>query len=69
MNAPQPSCGRCTHFCNDAFHLERSFPGLASMSSGLGATRAEDGICSVHGLYLDSRASCTDFLLRNPTKR
>jgi hypothetical protein len=54
------TCGNCLHFRNDADHLEQSFPGLTAMSSGRGAVRAADGLCSRHGLYLASFAHCDD---------
>ncbi len=60
------TCGGCAHFCNDADHIERAFPGLTIMSSGRGAVRAADGLCSRHDLYLGSDASCDDHKAREP---
>ena len=54
-------CRACRHFRNDAKFLETAFPGLTSMSSGFGSTRADDGICLRHDRYLGARASCADF--------
>jgi len=51
-------CRACRHFRNDAKFLETAFPGLTSMSSGFGSTRADDGICLRHDRYLGARASC-----------
>jgi hypothetical protein len=62
--APSPTCGDCIHFRNDGDHLERSFSGLTSMSSGRGAVRAADGLCGRHGLYLAIFAYCDDLALK-----
>jgi hypothetical protein len=43
-------CGGCRSFRNDPAELERLFPGLASMGSGYGSTRGQDGVCDRHDL-------------------
>jgi len=55
-------CGGCRHFRNDADYLERTFAGLTAMSSGRGAVRAGDGLCSRHSLYLGRDAWCDEFV-------
>jgi hypothetical protein len=54
-------CRSCRHFRNDAKYLEAAFPGLTSLSSGYGSTRADDGLCLQHDRYLSARSSCPDF--------
>lgn len=54
-------CSECRHFQNDAAFLERALPGLTAMSSGAGSTRADDGICMLHDLYLSATNVCDDF--------
>jgi len=54
-------CRWCRHFRNDAAYIEAAFAGLASLSSGHGSARADDGICLRHGRYLTARSSCTEF--------
>ena len=55
------TCRQCRHFRNDAQYLETAFPGLASMSSGYGSVRADDGICTRHDRYLNAESSCVQF--------
>ena len=57
----QGQCRSCRHFRNDAKYLEAAFPGLTSLSSGYGSTRADDGLCLQHDRYLSARSSCPDF--------
>jgi len=61
LDHAKPVCGNCIHFQNDPAILEKTWPGLASMSSGFASVRAEDGLCSHHNLYLSNRDSCADF--------
>jgi hypothetical protein len=58
-------CRTCRHFRNDAAFLEAAFSGLASMSSGYGSVRADDGICLRHDRYLGARSSCADYTARS----
>lgn len=53
-------CRTCRHFRNDASFLEAALPGLASLSSGYGSVRADDGLCLLHDRYLGARSSCAD---------
>ncbi len=62
------TCGDCVNFRNDADHLEQTFPGLSIMSSGRGAVRAADGLCSRHDLYLGSNAGCDDHEAKSPVR-
>jgi len=55
------TCRNCRHFRNHASFIEAAMPGLASMSSGYGSVRAEDGICLTHGRYIAADASCPEF--------
>jgi hypothetical protein len=57
-------CGSCLHFRNDPATLEAALPGLASLSSGYGSVRADDGLCLVHDRYLSARASCARYRAR-----
>jgi hypothetical protein len=56
-------CRTCRHFRNDAAFLEAALPGLASLSSGYGSVRADDGLCLLHDRYLGARSSCADHAL------
>lgn len=64
MSPPIPQavrqCRTCRHFRNDAAFLEAALPGLASLSSGYGSVRADDGLCLLHDRYLGARSSCAD---------
>jgi hypothetical protein len=57
------------HFCNDPAYLEREMPGWSSLGSAWGSTRAEDGICSLHALYLSATQSCERFEARTERPR
>jgi hypothetical protein len=59
LPAPAARCASCRHFRNEALALEQASPGLASLSSGFGAVRSDDGVCGLHGRYLSARASCS----------
>jgi hypothetical protein len=54
-------CLSCVHFRNDPAFLERLFKGLASLGSGYGSARANDGICLRHDRYLSTRSSCAEY--------
>jgi hypothetical protein len=41
--------------------LERTLPGLASLSSAYAAVRADDGLCSVHDRYVAGSSSCARY--------
>ena len=60
------TCRACRHFRNDPAFLEASFNGLSALSSAWGSTRADDGICVLHGRYLSAEASCEDFAQLDP---
>ena len=53
-------CRTCRHFRNDAAFLEAALPGLASLSSGYGSVRADDGLCLLRDRYLGARSSCAE---------
>jgi hypothetical protein len=59
-------CGACRHFCNEPLLLEQQTPGLAVLSSGFAAVRADDGLCSAHLRYLPAYAVCNRFQAREP---
>ena len=59
------NCGHCTHFRNDPAYLEEAFGGLNALSSARGSVRGSDGICVVHGRYLQTGASCPKFEQRH----
>ena len=55
------ACRGCVHFHNDPKYLEAAFPGWNVLGSAYGSTRAEDGICELHGIYLSATAWCDKF--------
>jgi hypothetical protein len=57
-------CRDCSSFNASPAELERAFPGLASMGSGYGAVRGNDGLCAMHGRYLSGLSSCGSFSRR-----
>lgn len=62
-NEPQTrrQCAACRYFRNEAAYLEAVLAGLASLSSGYGSARSDDGICLRHDRLLGARSSCPDF--------
>jgi hypothetical protein len=54
-------CGNCRHFRNEPRQIEAAFQGLTSLSSGFASVRAQDGLCSLHGIYLSSWDGCPRF--------
>lgn len=60
IHTPDSACQNCVHFQNDPTHIEKTFPGLTTMSSGFASVRDRDGLCSHHKLYLSARDSCPD---------
>ncbi|MCU0303271.1 MAG: hypothetical protein MUC56_04360 [Thermoanaerobaculales bacterium] len=66
---PAGRCGRCAHFVDDPRELERALPGLGILSSAWGSTRGDQGLCTVHDLFLQPVMSCprfADAAIRNP---
>ena len=55
------TCSTCASFERDALRLERRIPGLATLSSAHGASRAGDGLCLLHDRLLRSSARCASF--------
>jgi hypothetical protein len=51
----------CVYFRNSPEYLERVIPGLKTMSSGHASVRKDDGICTLHDLYLSANAHCEQF--------
>ena len=47
--------------------LEKTFPGLTSLSSGFSSVRAQDGLCNRHDLYLSNLDGCVEFSHRSAT--
>jgi len=69
-DGPQVACCMvCAHFSNSPEFLERAIPGLKTMSSGHASVRKDDGICSLHDLYLSASAYCEQFAQDNVTGR
>jgi hypothetical protein len=60
-------CMACTHFRNSPEYLESVIPGLKTMSSGHASVRKDDGICTLHDLYLSASAHCEQFAKDNNT--
>jgi hypothetical protein len=54
-------CETCKHFRNDPAYIEEAFKGLTSFSSGYGSARADDGLCTLHDLYLSADSTCSHF--------
>jgi hypothetical protein len=65
MNSALPRCcGACRHFENDGAKLEAAFLGFRTMGSAFASTRAGDGLCALHQIYLSDRAVCARFEVR-----
>ena len=65
--SPAPAegrCGACRHFQRGGQSVEQALPGLAALSSGHGASRADDGLCMRHDRLLRASASCGLFEAR-----
>jgi hypothetical protein len=62
-------CMICAHFRNSPEYLESVIPGLKTMSSGHASVRKDDGICTMHDLYLSANAYCEQFFLDVGTAR
>jgi hypothetical protein len=58
---PNAECRHCRYFQNNPAALEKTWPGLTSLSSGFGSVRAQDGLCNRHDLYLSGWDSCLDY--------
>ena len=65
----QGTCRSCAHFRNDPAWLERTLPGLASLSSAYAAVRDEDGLCLAHGRFTGARQVCPTYAPAYPTPR
>jgi hypothetical protein len=63
--APQ-RCQACRYFRNDPAYIEAAFKGLTSFSSGYASARADDGLCTLHDLYLSADSTCSHFNPRVP---
>ncbi len=61
MSNQRPRCLHCAHFRNDPAFLERTFPGLKVMSSGMASVRADDGLCLKRDVYLAAYYHCEQF--------
>lgn len=55
------TCRNCRHFLANGHELERMFPGLAVLSSGYGAARADTGLCRRHEVMGRSDGTCAEF--------
>ncbi len=58
LNNSAPVCRDCAHFQNDPSYIEKTYPGLTTMSSGFASVRDQDGVCSLHQIYLSAKDSC-----------
>jgi len=54
-------CINCTHFHNSPAYLEQVFKGMNTLSSGHASVRKDDGICSLHDIYLSADDQCDEF--------
>lgn len=68
QNAASLSCRNCQYFVDDPFALEREFPGIGALSSTLGSTRGEAGICRVLAVFHDPHAVCAAFQPREQSR-
>lgn len=64
MRDTEHRCLDCEHFRNRPEYLESVFKGLASLGSGHGSVRKDDGICLEHDRYLSAAATCDRFAAR-----
>ena len=55
------ACAHCAHFRNDPADIEAALPGLASLSSGSGSVRSDDGLCLKHDRFVTMGSSCSVF--------
>lgn len=65
MSKNKPSCLHCIHFRNQPEYLEKTFPGLKVMSSGMASVRADDGVCLKRDVYLAAYYRCESFQAEN----
>ncbi|WP_456374296.1 hypothetical protein [Thiolapillus sp.] len=61
MTNPYATCLHCRHFRNSPAFLEKTFPGLKVMSSGMASVRADDGLCLKRDIYQAAYYSCEAF--------
>lgn len=54
----RPRCETCKFFRNDPAYIEAQFRGLTAFSSGYASARADDGLCTMHDLYLAADSTC-----------
>jgi hypothetical protein len=62
-------CIACVHFHNSPEYMERVYPGLNTLSSGNASVRKDDGICTLHDLYLSANAHCEQFAPEGGTSK
>lgn len=55
------SCRHCRHFLDEPLALEQELPGIGALSSALGSTRGDAGICQLLGTFQDPHKSCAEF--------
>jgi hypothetical protein len=63
------ACRICIHFDNDPAALEAAVPGWTALGSAYGSTRAEDGICGLHGIFVSAAQCCARFSARQGSCR
>ncbi len=61
MEKQKAACLYCRHFRNQPEYLEKIFPGLKVMSSGMASVRADDGVCLKRDVYLAAYYYCEAF--------
>jgi hypothetical protein len=57
-------CANCRHFVDDPEVLERELPGINILSSTMGDTRGDQGICTFHEQLLAPTMTCENFWAR-----
>ena len=57
----KPTCRSCQHFLDDALLLEGQLPGIGALSSALGSTRGDAGICKILDTFHDPREACPEY--------
>jgi hypothetical protein len=60
----RPTCAQCAHFEDDPGALERTFVGIAALSSAYGSSRGDAGVCRRAGTFHDPEPACTEFIAR-----
>ena len=61
VTGDERGCPRCAHFIDGWRELERALSGMAALSSALGSTRGDAGLCELSQRLMNPIATCPDF--------